>query len=68
MPVERNTFNHLAAPIRVPSQRPLAPSVTLVTSVANDKDDNETIPRTVHRSPHTVEENSRKLGKLGDCQ
>ena len=30
-------------PVRVPSQRPLAPSVTSVTSVANDKDDNEMI-------------------------
>ena len=29
------------APFRVPSQRPLAPSVT---SVANDKGDNEMIP------------------------
>ena len=26
------------APVRIPSQRPLAPSVTLVTSIANDKD------------------------------
>ena len=31
-------------PIRVPSQRPLAPSVTPVTSVANVKGDNEKIP------------------------
>ena len=31
------------APVRVPSQRPLAPSVASVTSVANDKDDNEII-------------------------
>ena len=29
-----------ASPIRVPSYRPLAPSVTSVTSVANDKGDN----------------------------
>ena len=28
-------------PVRVPSQRPLAPSVSSVTSVANDKGDNE---------------------------
>ena len=28
------------APVRVPSQRPLAPSVASVTSVANDKGDN----------------------------
>ena len=33
------------APVRVPSIRPLAPSVTLVTSVANDKGDNEMILR-----------------------
>ena len=37
-----------SAPVRVPSQRPLAPSVT---SVANDKDDNKMIPGAVHRSP-----------------
>jgi hypothetical protein len=35
-------------PVRVPSQRPLAPSVT---SVANDKGDNEMIPGAVRRSP-----------------
>jgi hypothetical protein len=28
-------------PVRVPSQRPLAPSVAYVTSVANNKGDNE---------------------------
>ena len=33
-----------AAPVRVPSKRPLAPSVAAVTSVANDKGDNEMIP------------------------
>ena len=33
-----------AAPVLVPSQRPLAPSVMSVTSVANDKGDNEIIP------------------------
>ena len=38
-------------PIRVPSQRLLAPSVTLLSSVANDKGDSEIIPRTVLRSP-----------------
>ena len=32
------------APVRVPSQWPLAPSVTSVMSVANDKGDNEMIP------------------------
>ena len=35
-------------PVRVPSQMPLAPSVASVTSVANDKDNNETIPGAVH--------------------
>ena len=59
------------APVRVPSQRPLAPSVasvTSVTSVANDKGDNEMILEAVHRSPGiclTAEENSRKP-QLGD--
>ena len=51
------------ATVRVPNQRPLAPSVKSVTSFANDKVDNEMIPRTVHRSPGiylTAEEN---LGK-----
>ena len=46
------------APVRDPSQRPLAPSVT---SVANDKGDNEMIPGAVHRSPDIclkAEENS----------
>ena len=57
------------APIRVPSQRPLAPSVTSVTSVGYDKGDNEMIPGAVHRYPAylTAEEN---LGKpqLGDLR
>ena len=39
------------APVRVLSQRPLAPSVSSVTSVANDKGDNEMILGAVHRSP-----------------
>ena len=39
------------APAQVPSQRPLAPSVASVTSVANDKGDNEMIPGAVHRFP-----------------
>ena len=39
------------APVRVPSQRPLAQSVASVTSVANDKGDNEMILGAVHRSP-----------------
>ena len=51
------------APVRVPSQRPLAPSVALVTLVANVKGDNEMILGTVHRFPGvclTAEENPRK--------
>ena len=50
------------ASIRVPSQRPLAPSVVLVTLVANDKGDNEMIIGAVHRSPGiclTAKENPR---------
>ena len=39
------------APIRVPSLRSLALSVASVTSVANDKGDNEMILGAVHRSP-----------------
>ena len=34
-----------------PSQRPLAPSVASVTSVANDKGDNEMILGAVYRYP-----------------
>ena len=48
------------APVRVPSQRPVAPSDVSVTSVANDKGDNEMILGAVHRSPGiclTAEEN-----------
>ena len=55
-------------PVRVPSQRPLAPSVASVTSVANDKDDDEMIQGAVHRSPDiclTTEEYPGKL-QLGD--
>ena len=33
------------APVRVPSQRSLSPSVASVTSIANDKSDNEVILR-----------------------
>ena len=54
------------APVRVPSQRPLTPSVASVTSVSNDKGGNEMIPGTVHRSPgicHTAQENLGKLRK-----
>ena len=56
------------APVRVPSQRPLAPSVASVTLVANDKGDNEMIPGAVHRSPDiclTAEKNPGKP-QLGD--
>ena len=51
------------APVRVPSQRPLAPSVTPITSIVNDKGDSEMILGAVHRSPGiclTDEENPRK--------
>ena len=51
------------APVRVPSQRPLAPSVESVTSVANDKGDNELILGAEHKSPGiclTAEETPRK--------
>ena len=57
-----------AAPVRVPSQRPLVPSVASVTSVANDKGDKEMILRAVRRSPGiclTAEEDPRKP-QLGD--
>ena len=56
------------APVWVHSQRPLAPSVTSVTSVANDKGDNEMTLGAVHRSPGiclTAMENPRKP-QLGD--
>ena len=51
------------APVRAPSQMPLAPSVASVTSIANDKGDNEMILGAVHSSPGiclTAEENPRK--------
>ena len=61
-----------AAPVRVSSQRSLAPSVASVTSVAIDKGDNEMILGAVHRSPGiclTAEENPRKpqLRDYGIC-
>ena len=37
--------------IRFPSLKSVAPNATSVTSVANDKGDNERIPGAVHRSP-----------------
>ena len=39
-----NWCDSATAPVWVPSQRSLAPSVTSVTSVPNDKGDNEMIP------------------------
>ena len=56
------------APVRVSSQMPLAPSVASVTSVANNKGDNEMVLGAVDRSPGiclTAEENPRKP-QLGD--
>ena len=50
-------------PVQVPSHKPLAPSVTSVTSVANDKGDYEMIPGAVNRYPGiflTAQENSGK--------
>ena len=51
------------AAVRIPNQRPFAPSVVSVASVAKDKGDNEMILGTVHRSPVillTAEENPDK--------
>ena len=51
------------APVQIPSQSPLALSVASVTSVSNDKGDNEIILGAVHRPPGiylTAEENPRK--------
>ena len=50
---DKNTFSVAVPPaiVRVPNQRSLAPSVVSVTSVANDKGDNEMILGAVHRSP-----------------
>ena len=50
----KKTFGSVAvppAPVRVPSQRSLAPSVASDTSVANDKGDNAMILGVVHSSP-----------------
>ena len=55
-------------PVRVPSQRPLAPSIARVTLVAIDKGDYEKIPGAMHMSPGiclTAEENPGKP-QLGD--
>ena len=56
------------APVRVPGQRPLAPRITSVTSVAKDKGDNEMIPGAVHRSPgiylpYSWEKNQKTLAR-----
>ena len=51
------------APVWVPYQRSLAPSVASVPGVANGKDDNEMTPGAVLGSPHislTDEENPGK--------
>jgi hypothetical protein len=52
--------------VRVPSQRPLAPSVASVTSLANDKGGNEMILGTVHRSPGLTAEKNPRKPQLGD--
>ena len=57
-----------SASVRVSSQRPLSSSVASVTSVANDKGDNEMILGAVQRYTDiclTAEENPIKL-QLGD--
>ena len=54
------------APVRVPSQRPLAPSVASATLLANDKGDNEMILGAVHSSPGiclTAKKDPRKLSR-----
>ena len=56
------------APVRVPSQRLLAPSDASAMSAANDKGDNEMIPGTVHRYPGICLTDEKNPGKpqLGD--
>ena len=66
--IKTRVSKHLPVVHRSMGQRPLAPSVSSVTSVANDKGDNEMIPGAVHRSPGIclmAEENPRKP-QLGD--
>ena len=56
------------APVQIPSQRPLAPNVASVRSIANDKDCNEMILEAVHISPDIclkAEKNPRR-SHLGD--
>ena len=57
-----------SAPVRVPSQRLLAPSVASVKSVANDKGDNEMFLGAVHRSPDIflAAEKTPRKPQLGD--
>ena len=53
-----------SAPVLVPSQRPISPSVASGMSVVNDKGGNEMILGVVHRSPDiclTAEENLENL-------
>ena len=56
------------APVQFPSQMPLAPSITAVTSFVNDKGHNEKIPGAVHRSPGIFLKAEETPGKphLGD--
>ena len=57
-------------PIRVPSHRPVAPSITLSGLLGNYKGDNDMILRAVHRSPSiylTAEENPENP-QLGDSR
>ena len=54
----------LPAPVRVPSQWLLAPSV--VSLSANDKVDNEMKPEAVHRFTLRLRNNPEKP-QLGDC-
>ena len=67
----KKALNYVAvspATVRVPSQKPLATSVTSVTSVCWWQGDNEMVPATMNRSPGiylTAEENPGK-SQLGD--
>ena len=53
------------APVRVPSERPFAQSVTSATSVAKDKYDNEMISGAVRRAPGISLKAEKNL-RLGD--
>jgi hypothetical protein len=56
------------APVRAPSQRPLAPSVASVMLVTNEKGDNEMILGSMKRSPDIclIAEENPKKSQLGD--